>query len=740
MATGCVLAPAPGVAPLPQETVPPAPRAEYDVLAGVEQIYVIGALEGDRIVLEQLGGGPRVEGVADRLGSFVGRGFTQGATVEVTNVDAGDRRGVKTLRADDHPGDEFYSATRMREGLNYVPMRDGITLAAVVRPPIGATIADGPFPTVIEYSGYQVAGPAEPVTGRILAGALGLPVDPLAPSGDTDLGSLLMRLAGYAVVSVQLRGSGCSGGESDLFDLPTRLDGYDIIETVARQWWVRGSKVGMVGISFSGLSQIAVAETQPPSLAALAPFSFLGSMYDVAHPGGIYNDGFGRTWLADRVKNARPAPDPGALPYANELVRRDPNCRDNQRLRLQTRDGVNLVRDQNTFGEEFERRDFRPWMERVDVPTFASLQFEDEETSSYAMLTAQELLGANDRVWLNLANGTHNDSVSPETITELFEFLDIYVARQAPTPKLLVYLLSDVIFGEGSVQPPLPRTWGMNRSRAQADFESRDRVRYLLELPSGSMAGSHTGSRWQFTSSSFPVPGSTERTWFFGESGALVEAPGAPSSDEYRPDPSARRHTIAEGGQPFRWIQVPDGAGVSYLSEPLDEDVVLLGPAALDLHIESNAADTDLGVTISEVRPDGQEMLAAYGVQRASMREVNPARSSATRPAHTFTNPLPLQPGVNQVPVQVLPAAHVLRAGSQLRVSISAVGGDFQRWAFDSIDPSDGSTVNRIHTGAATPSSITITSAPLTGYPTPLLPCPSAGKACRTFVPAANGG
>ena len=63
-----------------------------------------------------------------------------------------------------------------------------------------------------------------------------------------------------------MRGSGCSGGVIDLFDYPTTADGYDIIEIVARQPWVLGDKVGMIGISFPGISQLFVARR-----AAAAP-------------------------------------------------------------------------------------------------------------------------------------------------------------------------------------------------------------------------------------------------------------------------------------------------------------------------------------------------------------------------------------------------------------------------------------------------------------------------------------
>ena len=79
------------------------------------------------------------------------------------------------------------------------------------------------IPTVIEYAGYGYANPAGAQSG-------------ISP---------ILNLLGYAVVDVNMRGTGCSGGAFDFFEPLQSLDGYDIIETVARQSWVLHHKVGM---------------------------------------------------------------------------------------------------------------------------------------------------------------------------------------------------------------------------------------------------------------------------------------------------------------------------------------------------------------------------------------------------------------------------------------------------------------------------------------------------------------
>ena len=449
------------------------------------------------------------------------------------------------------------------------------------------------------------------------------------------------------------------------------------------------------------------------------------------------------------MENARPAPDPGALRYANALVGTDRVCRQNQLVRLQTLDGNGLLRSESTFSEVYRRRDFREEMKLIQVPTFASLQFDDEETSGYAILSSSDLLGANDKVWLNVSNGHHRDAVTPDTITQLFEFLDIYVARRTPQIKVWVDLLSSLVFGDGSAKPPLPARFFGSYESAKAEFESRPRVRVLLELTSGQNEGSNPGARWQFDAASFPVPGSTERTWFLGAEGALRSSPGSAGTADYNSDPAVRPealdpHALLNEGEetedaPLVWTEVPTGNGIAFVTPPLEHDIVALGPAAASIRISSSAADTDLGLVVSEVRPDGQEMLVSTGVQRASMREVDPTRSTPTRPAFLNVESKPLDPGVTEVPVQILPIGHVFRAGSRIRLNINAPA-DRERWAYEVIDPPGGTTLNSVHFGRAQPSSLTFTVIDRTGYPPDLLPCPSPGKKCRDYVPASNGG
>ncbi len=275
----------------------------------VEEAWLTGAHPGDRITLDRHDSAvanTANPGTADALGSLIIRDLTPGPAYHWVDDTTGQSSSPFAVLA---PGQnpsthsKLYIDQPLHQGLNYITMRDGIKLAATVRYPYDSTCsAASPCPTVIEYSGYDTAGPTDPIP-TLLSEALGTPCTDcgdanLLPDTATDVGSVLARVSGFATVSLQMRGTGCSGGAFDLFGYPSDYDAYDAIEIVAHQNWVANHKVGMVGISYSGLSQFPSAGTDPPGLAAIAPMSPTDDLFSTGYPGGIYNDGFAASWIA----------------------------------------------------------------------------------------------------------------------------------------------------------------------------------------------------------------------------------------------------------------------------------------------------------------------------------------------------------------------------------------------------------------------------------------------------------
>ena len=166
-----------------------------------------------------------------------------------------------------------------------------------------------PFATVIEYSGYQVAAPHD-----LLNDVAAVSATPIfqrsARAGDVDRGRFDHRARDRVRDGERADARHrLLGWRVDLFDYPTVFDGYDAVETVAAQDWVKGGKVGMVGISFSGMTQLFTGGTKPPHLAAVAPLSVTDDLYrTVGSPGGIFNRGFAQSWSRSALKTPSPRP------------------------------------------------------------------------------------------------------------------------------------------------------------------------------------------------------------------------------------------------------------------------------------------------------------------------------------------------------------------------------------------------------------------------------------------------
>src|SRR3954471_4891540 len=242
--------------------------AAVTVKGSIEQVYVTGLTAGQQMSLINSAGTTVATRKASSLGGIVFRKVTPGDGYRVRPNAGGTASApvtVLTTKAAP-PSTSIYNQSVPSSGYGCLTTRDGTKLSYYVHPPQDVAtvlrLPDGfqipnanqtPTPVLIEYSGYGYADPAGPQSGI----------------------SILANLMGFTVVDINMRGTGCSGGSFDFFEFPQSLDGYDIVETIARQPWAAGGKVGMMGISYGGISQLFTAQFQPPSLAAISPLSVI---------------------------------------------------------------------------------------------------------------------------------------------------------------------------------------------------------------------------------------------------------------------------------------------------------------------------------------------------------------------------------------------------------------------------------------------------------------------------------
>jgi putative CocE/NonD family hydrolase len=253
--------------------------------------------------------------------------------------------------------------------------------------------------------------------------------------------------------------------------------------------------------------------------------------------------------------------------------------------------------------------------------------------------------------------------------------------------------------------------------------------------------------------SSFPVPGTEASSWYLGNAGKLKSGNGggAAGSEGFTWDPSARPRTDFTGNTgsgdlwtatpSYNWTQSPDTNAISYVSSALTKDTAVIGAGALQAWIKSSAPSVDLQVTVSEVRPDDKETYVQSGWLRASERKLDQAKSTQLEPVLSLlkSDAAPLPSGKwAKVTVPLYYEGHMYRAGSRIRVTISATGGDKPVWAFDETQPAGTADVSLAHSKSM-PSRLLLPVVPGDDAPTDLPACPSLrGEPCRDYVPFTN--
>jgi predicted acyl esterase len=705
--------------------------ADFTAHGSVQQLYVTGARPGQRLLLLDRRGRLVRSQRAGSLGGIVYRDVPVGGGYRVATANREFLSAPVTVVPDRSapPSTSIYNQPIPASGYGYLTVRDGIKLAIDVRLPAGP----GPYPTLVEYAGY---GYADPYNGP--------------DSGIAEIANLL----GFAVVDVNMRGTGCSGGAFDYFDTLQSLDGYDVIETVARQPWVLHHKVGMLGISYGGISQLFVAASDPPDLAAITPLSVIDSSATTLYPGGILNTGFALAWSAERDHDALPASATGGQPWALRRIEQgDTTCQANQDLHPEA---VSLVR------KVYANRYYVPsvadpvdpitFVNEIKAPVYMACQWTDEQTGGHCADLAEHLTGTS-RKWFTFTNGGHVDSLDPYTFLRWYDFLELYVARHVPNLSPSVRSLAPVLYSTAMGIPgiTLPRNdpiQGISSyAAALAAFNRLPSVRILFENGAGGSEPGQPYPAFEQSFARFPLPGTRPRFWYLASGGKLTDRPprGA-GHDTFTWRKDARPPTDFTGNDgpgglwgaapDYHWEQNPPGTSVSFITAPLRNNTVVVGAGGLTAWVRSSTPDVDLQVTISEVRPDGQEMFVQDGWLRASERKLDPAKSTLLEPVPSFrrSDVAPMPRGrFAELTVPFYFEGHVYRAGSRIRITISAPGGDQPVWSFGQTVPR-GTAAVAVAFSRAMPSRVVLPVVPGIAVRSGLPPCRGIrGEPCRPY-------
>jgi putative CocE/NonD family hydrolase len=503
-----------------------------------------------------------------------------------------------------------------------VPMRDGVVLRADVWRPRGP----GPFPALVYRTPY---GKRDALDGY---GIFARAVE-----------------RGYAVVAQDVRGRYASEGEFYPYRNEGR-DGYDTIEWAARQPWSSGA-VGTFGLSYPGAVQWLAAVENPPHLKAMVPAMTYATPQRFFYFGGAFDSSWvWWTWL-------NIAPDVRARkgitgPKTDEEARASWEAAKARVLATLPLSAVDELRGVAPWYYDWLGRPANdPWWDWADL---------------------RGKYGSTKAAVLNLS-GWHDDAYGPDGATKNFAGL-VAARRGGPANTRLLIgpwqhgaeetetgVAGDRDFGPGAAidYDEVVLRWMDRYVRGIDNGVDRERPVWIFVLGD---------NRWR-EADAWPIPGARATSLYLAGGGRregrlLGTAPSGEAASTFASDPSrpvSDPHAAAAGAHDYRALVGRDGV-LTFDSEPLAEDMEVIGPITAEIYVSSDAPDLDLWVRLYDVGPDGTAwnlMSPGADVLRASYRE-GTARRDLLRPGRVYLLRLP-----------DMLTANTFKRGHRVRVQIS---------------------------------------------------------------------
>jgi uncharacterized protein len=521
-----------------------------------------------------------------------------------------------------------------------IPMRDGCVLKADLYRPDGSD----KLPVLLNRTPYDKSFP------QITLSTL----DVIRAAG-----------AGYNVVVQDCRGLFTSQGTFRCFVDEAR-DGYDTIELLARQPWADG-KVGTFGASYMGATQWLAATERPPSLKAMVP-SITASDY---HDGWVYQGGafelfFSVSWLTitlgltrlmrERADNPKAAEELGALMGSIDVMR--------------------------------ERMEFLPLREfplfRAGAPYFFDWLDHPYYDDYWRAICIEE---AHDKINVPALNvGGWHDIFLGGTIRNYAGMRTRGGSAEARTgQRLLVGPWHHAVPFSSLVGQV---DYGFRSGPVAIDYDGVQ-LRWFDRWLKGKNNGADNDTpvrifvmginEWR-DEKEWPPPQAEAHRYYlhsrgkansaYGDGALALESPGDEPPDSFlysplNPVPTAGGalccYANALAGGAVDQAMVEHRADVLvYSTEPLVDDLEVVGPVSLTLYASSSAPDTDFTAKLVDVSPCGFARNLTDGIIRARVRE------SPSGPR------LMVSGKVYEFKIDLWATANVFKAGHRVRLEVSS--------------------------------------------------------------------
>jgi putative CocE/NonD family hydrolase len=614
-------------------------------------------------------------------------------------------------RGEDYP--KVYKAP-----LAFITLQSGQKLGVLVGLPADQTgnPVAGAFPVILTQTAYRIDVGA--------ATAALLPVGATLAIGGADP---YMIKRGYATVSVDVLGSGVSDGEEKLLGADEQEAYGEVVDWVAHQSWCNGS-IGVAGTSYLGITALLSAEQGNPAIKAVFAQVPMGDAWrDVIGTGGLLNGLFLSSWL--------PLTQALSVQNASAIARYPQFAAQIAQANQQHIDTINdfflplinggLAGDTGTATDDGDFWAVRSPIEHVDaiqVPTFiiggSSDIFQRGEPLLYEQLkrrvTTKLLIapGAHVEVVATTMASANKPDVggAPAAETLLLQWFDQYL-KGIDTGAERMPNVTQYVSGYGVNGTPryarttdwphpllTPHRYYLHgdfslSEQAPADIEASHAIQ---EAPAPVVSAGTSPDGSMLTMTAVANDGSdcsiSNVQWTLGFAGLA-------------PKPCYGDDTTVETTQ----------AALKYETPPLSADLYLNGPIEADIWMSTTATQAALSVRIDDVGPDGKAVPLTDGLLSAAFRAVDDTRSRfidgvRMQPWHAFTvaSKLAVTPGqAMELPIEVFPAAALIRSGHRLRIAISSSNQAQGGWATPDQTAANGG-VSTIYSNAAHPSSIVL--------------------------------
>jgi putative CocE/NonD family hydrolase len=507
-------------------------------------------------------------------------------------------------------------------------MRDGVTLRSDIYRPK----SDGKFPTLLQRTPYNKDGGAE--FGELAA------------------------LQGYVVIFQDVRGRYASEGEWYPFQNESN-DGYDTVEWAAALPFSNG-KIGMLGGSYVGATQMLAAIAHPPHLAGICPVVTASNYHDGwTYQGGAFEQWFNESWTSGLAQDT-----------LNRTVRQSTNAlKGTHALPLTS---YSLFSLPINLGKSDLTQTLAPYfLDWLAHPNYDAYWKRWSIEDHFADIQVPALSVA---AWYDIFQGG-----SLRNYIGLKERAGNEVARKGQ--RLLVIIgghagggrtIGDVDFGEGA-----------------ADFkESTVTLHwydYLLKGVQNEYAGPPVklfvmgANEWR-TEAAWPLERAHATKYFLhskgkanslrgdgrlSESGPASEPPDQFVYDPANPAPTIGGPLCCDGGhlpggpKDQRGGEARDDVLI-YSIGPLAQDLEATGPVSLTIYAKSTAVDTDFTAKLVDVWPNGFAQNLTEGILRARYR------SSQEKPEL-------INPGeIYQLTIDLWSTSNVFKQGHTLRLEVSS--------------------------------------------------------------------